>query len=202
VKIARVEALPIRLESQHSYLGPPPKDAAPGGYFTRNNWRSLYSAGFETLIVRIETDEGLVGWGETLAPVGPQVPAAIVRHLLGPMLIGQDPTHVKPLWHRPTGLMRERGHLTGHQADALAGIDIALWDLTGKIFDQPVAALLGGAFRTDIPCYVSGLPPARRHGRRRADARLDPAGPAARETAPRSRRRSRPSHLRRRSRSG
>jgi galactonate dehydratase len=54
--------------------------------------------------------------------------------------------------------MRERGHLVGHQADALAAVDIALWDITGKTYGVPVHALLGGAFREDIPTYVSGLP--------------------------------------------
>ncbi|MGP3963230.1 hypothetical protein ACTWPT_45330 [Nonomuraea sp. 3N208] len=55
------------------------------------------------------------------------MPASIVDRLLAPALIGQDPTRVRPLWDRLTGLMRERGHLTGHQADALAAVDIALW---------------------------------------------------------------------------
>jgi len=53
--------------------------------------------------------------------------------------------------------MRERGHLVGHQADALAAVDIALWDLWGKIAEQPVAALLGGG-AASVPTYVSGLP--------------------------------------------
>ncbi|WP_034482683.1 enolase C-terminal domain-like protein, partial [Actinomadura oligospora] len=54
--------------------------------------------------------------------------------------------------------MRERGHLVGHQADALAAVDIALWDVAGRLTGRPVSALLGGAFRTEIPVYVSGLP--------------------------------------------
>jgi D-galactarolactone cycloisomerase len=158
MKIASVEAMPLRLHSEPSYLGPAPVSSHPGEYFTRGVWRSLYSADFETCLVRIETDDGLIGWGESLAPVGPQIPAAVIQHLLAPVLIGEDPTRVRPLWHRLSGLMRERGHLTGHQADALAGIDIALWDLWGKIASQPIAALLGGAFRTTIPYYISGLP--------------------------------------------
>jgi D-galactarolactone cycloisomerase len=165
MNIVAVEALPIRLSAETSYLGQPPQDSIPGSYFTRANWRSLYSADFETLLIRIETDEGLIGWGESLAPVGPRIPAAIVRDLLEPVLIGEDPTRVRPLWHRLSGLMRERGHLTGHQADALAGVDIALWDLWGKIADQPISALLGGAFRGSMPYYVSGLPRSDDNGR-------------------------------------
>jgi L-alanine-DL-glutamate epimerase-like enolase superfamily enzyme len=50
-----------------------------------------------------------------------------------------------------------RGHFTGTIVDAVAGADSALWDLRGKMLDRPVADLLGGAFRTRIPAYVSGL---------------------------------------------
>src|SRR5699024_10994558 len=56
------------------------------------------------------------------------------------------------------GLMRERGHLVGHQADALAAVDTALWDLHGRHLQAPVSELLGGQFRTEIPTYLSGLP--------------------------------------------
>lgn len=51
--------------------------------------------------------------------------------------------------------MRERGHLVGHQADALAAVDIALWDLTGRLTGRRVVDLLGGAFREEIPTYLS-----------------------------------------------
>lgn len=158
MKIAEVRAHPVRLDAGSPYLGALPPGASPSGYFTRPPWRSLYSSGFESVLVRIATDEGIVGWGEALAPVGPQVPAAIVERLLAPALIGEDPTAVRPLWRRLSGLMRERGHLVGHQADALAAVDIALWDLAGRIAELPVAQLLGGAFRRTIPYYVSGLP--------------------------------------------
>jgi galactonate dehydratase len=56
--------------------------------------------------------------------------------------------------------MRERGHLVGHQADALAACDIALWDLAGRMAGLSVAQMLGGAYRQAIPMYVSGLPKA------------------------------------------
>ncbi|CAN3985868.1 mandelate racemase/muconate lactonizing enzyme family protein [Kitasatospora purpeofusca] len=127
------------------------------GYFTRPPWRSLYSARMETLLVRLTTDDGHQGWGEALAPVAPEVVGAIVDRMLGPWLTGRDPRAVRPLWDAMRDLMRERGHLTGHQADAMAALDIALWDLLGRITGLPVAQLLGGAYRTEIPAYVSGL---------------------------------------------
>ena len=161
MKIVAVRTHVVRLTPPEAYLGDRPGSAgatALGGYYRRPPWRSLYSDLFETLLVELTTDDGLVGWGEALAPVAPEVPAAVVDRLLTPFLLGADPRRVRPLWTELSGLMRERGHLVGHQADALAAVDIALWDLAGKALGVPVATLLGGAYRTEIPTYVSGLP--------------------------------------------
>jgi L-alanine-DL-glutamate epimerase-like enolase superfamily enzyme len=56
------------------------------------------------------------------------------------------------------GSMRLRGHIAGYQLEAIAGVDIALWDLAGKLLGQPVYRLLGGPFRTQLPAYASGVP--------------------------------------------
>jgi L-alanine-DL-glutamate epimerase-like enolase superfamily enzyme len=58
------------------------------------------------------------------------------------------------------GSMRLRGHSTGYQLEAISGVDIALWDLAGKLLGVPVYRLLGGAFRTELPTYASGVPGA------------------------------------------
>jgi D-galactarolactone cycloisomerase len=160
VKIVRIETRVLKLRPPEVYLGARPAGATGGAddYYRRPPWRSLYSDRFETLLVRVVCDDGTSGWGEALAPVAPEVPRAVVDRLLAPVLIGEDPRRVRPLWSMLTGLMRERGHLTGHQADALAAVDIALWDLAGKAYGVPVHALLGGAFRDEVPSYVSGLP--------------------------------------------
>ncbi|GAA4208676.1 mandelate racemase/muconate lactonizing enzyme family protein [Actinocatenispora rupis] len=155
--ITAVRAYPLRLAGPESYLGAPPAGAGDG-YFVRPPWRSLYSPAFETVLVRVDTADGYTGWGEALAPVGPEIVAAVVDRLLAPALVGADETQIRPLWTMLSGLMRERGHLVGHQADALAAVDIALWDLRGRTTGRPVAELLGGAYRTHVPTYVSGLP--------------------------------------------
>ncbi|MGV2383916.1 MAG UNVERIFIED_CONTAM: hypothetical protein LOD86_01420, partial [Thermobifida fusca] len=158
MRIERVETRVVKLRPAEPYLGARPDGGQGDGYYLRPPWRSLYSDRFETLLVKITCTDGTYGWGEALAPVAPEVPQAIVERLLTPALVGQDPRLVRPLWSRLTGLMRERGHLVGHQADALAAVDIALWDLAGKAYGAPVHALLGGAFRAEVPTYVSGLP--------------------------------------------
>ncbi|OZB84084.1 mandelate racemase/muconate lactonizing enzyme family protein [Microbacterium sp. 13-71-7] len=158
MKITRVQTFPLflsREDADDSYAGD--SGVAHRGYVIRPPWRSLYSPGYETLLVKIETDEGLVGWGEALAPVAPEVVAAVVDHLLAPLILGEDPRSVRTLWHRMTESMRERGHLTGHQADAMAAVDIALWDLWGHATGLSVSELAGGRFAEILPTYVSGI---------------------------------------------
>ncbi|MFI7648397.1 mandelate racemase/muconate lactonizing enzyme family protein [Micromonospora sp. NPDC049460] len=159
-RIAAVDCFVLKLPNPERYLGPTDEssDPDPPGYAVRPPWRSLYSPRFETLLVRLTTESGVSGWGEALAPVAPEVPAEVVRRLLAPTLVGADPRRVRPLSARLRDLMRERGHLGGHQGDALAAVDIALWDLTGRLAGLPVHELLGGAFREHVPTYVSGLP--------------------------------------------
>ncbi|WP_166349940.1 mandelate racemase/muconate lactonizing enzyme family protein [Phytoactinopolyspora limicola] len=157
--IDNVETFVLKLPADEAYLGRLPDGTRMGDAYTvRPPWRSLYSARFETLLVKVSATDGTAGWGEALAPVAPEVPATIVDLLLAPVLRGMDARSPRPAWSRLRDLMRERGHLVGHQADALAAVDIALWDLAGRLAELPVAAMLGGAFRNDVPAYVSGLP--------------------------------------------
>lgn len=162
MQIRSVDTFVLKLRpSDGPYLGRRPDGTEATdeeGYTLRRPWRSLYSARYETLLVRITADDGSTGWGEALAPVGPEIVAAVVDRLLAPQLIGRDPRPVRALWSQLRDLMRERGHLVGHQADALAAVDIALWDLAGHAYGVPVHVLLGGAFREQVPVYVSGLP--------------------------------------------
>ncbi len=158
MRIAKVEAIPLRIKRDEAYLGGLPQGAKAGAYFTRPPYRSLYSAYFETAFVKITSDAGAVGWGEALAPVAPEVVAQIIEQLLAPALVGRDPLDGNALWNTMYDLMRERGYYGGFMLDAISGCDIALWDLRGKLLGQPVYKLLGGAFREAVPCYVSGLP--------------------------------------------
>jgi len=158
VKITQVEAIPVRIRREEAYLGGLPPGADREAYFLRPPYRALYSVYFETAFVKISTAEGVVGWGEALAPVAPEVVQQIVEQLLAPALIGRSPLDVNVLWNVMYDLMRERGYYGGFMLDAISACDIALWDLCGKILGQPVHQLLGGAFRERIPCYVSGLP--------------------------------------------
>jgi len=157
MKISRIDCFPLKITPPQAYLGGEVK-ASDSDYYYRPEYRCVYSRKMETCLVKITTDSGHVGWGEALAPVVPQVIAELITQLFAPLLTGQSPFASQVLNARMYDAMRDRGHITGYHIDALAAVDIALWDLKGQILDQPVYQLLGGAFREQIPCYVSGLP--------------------------------------------
>jgi L-alanine-DL-glutamate epimerase-like enolase superfamily enzyme len=120
----------------------------------------VYPPHAQTCLVKITTEDGTVGWGEAHAPLGPWATVAVVAYVLAPILIGEDPLAIERHWEKMFGSMRLRGHNAGYQMEAIAGVDIALWDLAGKLLDVPVYQLLGGPFRTELPVYASGVPGA------------------------------------------
>ena len=154
MRITDVVAYSVKHPQQYLFGDPA---TAGSRYFLRPGFPTVYSAGIETLLVKVETDAGLVGWGEALAPVVPESVAAVVVGLLRPLVLGADPRDVEPLWDRLYGSMRVRGHLTGLFVDACAAVDIALWDLFGKAVGQPVSRLLGGRRRERLAVYHSGV---------------------------------------------
>ncbi|HWB96822.1 MAG TPA: mandelate racemase/muconate lactonizing enzyme family protein, partial [Bryobacteraceae bacterium] len=112
-------------------------------------------------LVRITLDSGLTGWGEAQAPVAPEVACSIVTHILAPILEGNEfegtIEEIQAIWWKMYSAMRVRGQTGGFMLDAIAGVDLALWDLAGKIAGRSVSDLLGAARKT-VPAYLSGLP--------------------------------------------
>ncbi len=108
-------------------------------------------------IVEITTDEGLTGWGECFGP-GPVAIAnrGIVEGVIAPMVLGKDPLDRDVIWHHVYNLLRDHGQ-KGMPLQALSGVDIALWDLCGKITGLPLCKLIGGQCRTHVPVYGYGM---------------------------------------------
>ncbi len=106
-------------------------------------------------LVRIETDNGLVGWGEG-GQYGPAEPvAACVDAVLAPRLIGRDPTEPVRIWEELYAFSRDFGQ-RGTYIEAISAIDIALWDIAGQAAGLPVWKMLGGRFRDKITAYATG----------------------------------------------
>lgn len=106
--------------------------------------------------IRIDTDEGISGWGEaTNYPGGGSFLTARAVVSMKEVLLGEDPSNIEPLWHR---LFRRYTYLgsRGFPTTAISGIDIALWDIKGKTLQRPIYDLLGGKFRDEVPLYANG----------------------------------------------
>ncbi len=126
-------------------------------YYVEPQWVHAYSGVIEACLVKITADDGTFGWGEVQAPLTPQTPCALITTLLGPALLGHDPLATAMLYDRLYHLMLARGHVGSFLIDAIAGLDMALWDLKGRKYGVPLYELLGGPFRLRLPAYVSGL---------------------------------------------
>ncbi|HWL80392.1 MAG TPA: mandelate racemase/muconate lactonizing enzyme family protein [Roseomonas sp.] len=105
-------------------------------------------------IVEISTDAGITGWGECYGPAA--VNRSIIETQYRSRVIGRDPFDVEVIWEDLYNRIKDYG-LTGMTIAALSGIDIALWDIMGRAVNKPVHKLIGGAHRTELTAYATGL---------------------------------------------
>jgi len=126
---------------------------------------------FNTGLITVETEDGLVGYGEGKVHVGSAgnyaALCAVVEHELAPLLIGEDARDINGLWQKMyngsrVSMATSHGRSfpvlgrRGVTLSAISGVDVALWDLLGKLLQVPVYQLLGGRCRERIPAYASG----------------------------------------------
>jgi D-galactarolactone cycloisomerase len=142
MKITRVEPILIAVPYEHGG----PKPMRPLGPWTH----------METLFVRVDTDAGLTGWGEAFGFAASPLTYEATTRVVGPLCTGREfidvPSFMADLQRKVHAMGRH-----GPVSFALAGIDIALWDIAGKAQGTPVHGLLGGATRDHIPTYASLL---------------------------------------------
>ncbi|CAN5849465.1 D-galactarolactone cycloisomerase [soil metagenome] len=134
--IRAVETIPIRQELD-----------APFG--NGQGWTTAR----QYLIVRLVADDGTIGYGECWGPIAGN--QQVVEQLIAPLVIGQDPMATGRLWDEIAFRLRWAYHSFAPYS-ALSGVDLALWDLKGKLLGRPVAELLGGAVHTRVPAYATG----------------------------------------------
>ena len=108
-------------------------------------------------LVEVTTDEGITGWGECFGPGNVALAnKAIVEKVIRPMVLGKDPLDRDVIWHEVYNLLRDHGQ-KGMPIQALSGVDIALWDIAGKVASLPVHKLIGGAHRSEVNVYGYGM---------------------------------------------
>ena len=134
MKIARVVATPLHIAVEVDVAG------------------QKKTPSLSCVVVRIDTDTGLVGCGFT-AITEEEVVATVVNEIASPALEGEDPLRIERLWDRLYWLLTPRGQ-SGYGSHAIAAIDIALWDLKAQAAGLPLWRLLGGA-RPAVPAYAT-----------------------------------------------
>ena len=104
------------------------------------------------VLVKVETDEGITGWGETYS-IGPDMAVGPTVDYCFELIKGIDPRRIEFIMMKLH--QQFRFPPGGIGLSAISGIDHALWDIAGKLYDAPLYELLGGAWRKKIPCYAS-----------------------------------------------
>ncbi len=140
MKIAAVEAIPLRIPFSHGGAA-----AGWGG----KSWTAL-----DVLLVKVETEAGITGWGEAFSYNCLRPVQAVVEDMVAPIVVGRDAGNVAGTMRQ----LQQELHLFGRYGItmfALSGLDLALRDIAGKAAGLPVCRLIGGAHRSHIPSYAS-----------------------------------------------
>lgn len=114
----------------------------PGRHAPSRNW----------IFVRVETDDGITGIGEATTECHELAVQAMIEQHFAPILIGKDPTKINQAWQEMQRRFWWRNGVVA--SSAASGIEQALWDITGKVYNQPVYRLLGGAMRDRVRLYA------------------------------------------------
>ncbi len=142
MKIARAEAISLQIPFQYG---------ADSFRIGAGAWRHLDFA-----LIRIETDDGIVGWGEAFSYTCRAATIAAFNTMVVPLALGHDASDIAGLHAK----IQKQLHLFGRYGItvfALSGLDIALWDIAGKSAGKPIHMLLGGNTRASVECYASLL---------------------------------------------
>ena len=140
MKITQAEAIPLTIPFN------------PGG--ASAGWKGQAWKGLDVVLIRLETEDGLIGWGEAFSYNCRRAVTAAFEDMVAPVVRGREIGDI-------AGLMAELQqslHIFGRYGItmfALSGLDIALWDLAAKAAGQPLGRLLGGAGHSEIPGYAS-----------------------------------------------
>lgn len=139
MKITRIESMLLNLSMRVSSGMP-----MPGGIPRRN---------MDAILIRVETESGLVGWGEAFALTSARATHAAIEHVIAPRAIGRDASNISLMMHELARGLHNAGR-SGPVVFGLSGLDIALWDIAAKHAGQPLHCLLGGT-RAALPAYAS-----------------------------------------------
>lgn len=140
MRIAEAEVIRLRV---------PFTDGGRGEGLFHNRWRSL-----DFVLLRLETDSGLVGWGEAFSYFSGKAVSALARSAVVPLLIDRDPRDPEPILRE----LKQKLHIIGRYGitmHCISAADIALWDLAARAEGVSLAERIGGRRRSEVPAYAS-----------------------------------------------
>jgi D-galactarolactone cycloisomerase len=155
VKIVRIEAIPLEAPFARQFGGidkVPPQLLRPASHFQK-----IVRSGQYTTYARITAEDGTTGIGEAFGLPHPAPTAALIEKVIGPGLLGQEIGDPWEMLGEFRFYFTAMGHRGGMPAEAMSGVDTALWDLKAKLAGQPLASLLGGSPGA-VPLYASPVP--------------------------------------------
>lgn len=139
--ISKIEALPVRIPVK------------PGIGSDDSVWGDKNLPAVDSLLIRVMTDQGLDGWGEAFGFRAVNSAKLAVDQLIAPLCLGRDAGQIRPLMQDIYHKLQVFGR-SGPLFYAISAVDIALWDIAGKVANLPLHRLLGGG-GADLPCYAS-----------------------------------------------
>lgn len=138
----------MKISNVRSRIVKIPWDHNPGAKEVRDLGQRVF------IFVQVDTDEGITGWGEVTTYPGPVANRSVAAYInqIGAWLKGENPQNIEAIWGKTFRAMTYVG-TRGATTAAISAIDIALWDIRGKVLDQPIYQLLGGPVRDKIALY-------------------------------------------------
>jgi len=138
----------MKITNVRSWIVKIPWDHNPGTGVVRHPGERAF------IFVQVDTDAGITGWGEVTTYPGPVANRAVAAYIneIGEWLRGEDPSQIEAIWQKTFRAMTYVG-TRGATTAAISAVDIALWDIRGKVLGQPIYNLLGGPVRDRIALY-------------------------------------------------
>lgn len=159
IEIDKVDVFFFERPRTTPYLGAGEGEFAIGDrYIVREFNGTVYPLTDRSIVVRVTDKHGAVGWGETYGLVAPKAVAAVIYDLLAPYLSMRTFESPAAAWDGLYELQRVRGYWGGYLCDALAALDIAIWDMHARSIGQSLQAALGKPGSGRLEGYVSGIP--------------------------------------------
>lgn len=159
-EIASLESVHLAFKNSSSYwegYRADEGDVVTERFEFKQGWQTVYARYVESPLLKVTLADGTVGWGEANCGIGPEVLCSIVDNVAAQMVTGREFGDPAALWDFLYDAQRGRGYSSGYWLDALAALDIAVWDALGRREGLPVAAMISDNPRTEIPVYLSGV---------------------------------------------